>query len=149
MTAPALWVLLGLFLLRVVGQALLGLGVLRAGGRLPPWDEWYSGLLPYPWLLLSQVAILALLVKVSFDVTRGDGYFARPNRRLGRALLAFGMLYALGMVVRYLLRGSLSIPIVFHWVLAGYLLILGVYHLREAAAWYPARSPQPPRNPWS
>ena len=89
-TALALWVLLGLFLLRVVGQALLGLGVLQAGGVLPPWHEWYSGLLPYPWLLVSQIAILAVLAKASLDVTRGDGYFARPNRRLGRGLLVFG-----------------------------------------------------------
>ncbi len=149
MRASALWVLLGLFFVRVAGQALLGLGILQAGGPLPPWDEWYSGLLPYPWLLVSQIAILALLTKASLDVTRGDGYFARPSRRLGGSLVVFGTVYAIGMGVRYLLRGSLSIPIVFHWVLAGYLLVLGEYHLRAAGAWYPARSPVPPRSPWS
>jgi hypothetical protein len=100
-------------------------------------------------LLVSQIAILALLTKASLDVTRGDGYFARPSRRLGGSLVVFGTVYAIGMGVRYLLRGSLSIPIVFHWVLAGYLLVLGEYHLRAAGAWYPARSPVPPRSPWS
>jgi hypothetical protein len=106
-------------------------------------------LLPYPWLLVSQIAILAVLAKASIDVTRGAGYFARPSRQIGRGLLVFGTVYAIGMVVRYLLRGSLSIPIVFHWVLAAYLIILGEYHMRATGAWYPARSQVSPRSPWS
>ena len=132
--------LLGLFVLRVVGQLLLGLDVLHAGGLVPPWDEWQSGLLPYPWLLVSQVFIVVMLAKASGDVSRGRGYFARPNRILGRGLILFGCVYALGMVIRYWLQGGLSIPIIFHWVLAGYLLVLGAFHLRSARAWYSARS---------
>ena len=134
MTRLALWVLLGLFVLRVVGQMLLGLGVLHAGGLVPPWDEWQSGLVPYPWLLVSQVLIVVTLVKASADVSRGRGYFARPNRMLGKGLILIGSLYAFGMAIRYWLQGRLSIPLVFHWVLAGYLLVFGAFHLRSARA---------------
>lgn len=130
MTVAALWALLGLFVLRVVGQALLAVGAVQPGGMLPPWHEWYSGLLPYPWLLLSQGAIIVAFAKASLDITRGHGFFARRDRTLGAGLLAFGILYAVGMMVRYAFRGSLSIPIVFHWVLAGFLLVLGAYHRR-------------------
>ena len=50
--APVLWVLLGLFVLRVVGQALVAfLGV----WFLPPMQAWYSGLLPYTYLLPAQL----------------------------------------------------------------------------------------------
>ncbi len=130
MTAAALWVLLGLFVVRVVGQVLLAAGLLGAGGVVPPWEEWYSGLLPYPWLLASQLAIVLAFGKASVDVTRGSGYFARAHPRFGRGILAFGVVYALGMGLRYALRGSLSIPIVFHWVLAGFLMVLGVQQRR-------------------
>jgi uncharacterized protein len=139
-TPLALWVLLGLFVIRVVGQILVGLDVLHAGGLVRPWDEWQSGLLPYPWLLVSQLLIVVTLAKASADVSRGRGYFARPNRTLGKGLILFGCVYAFGMGIRYWLQGGLSIPIIFHWVLAGYLVVFGAFHLRSARAWYSARS---------
>src|SRR5687768_3616214 len=82
--APLLWVLLGLFVLRVVGQALVAFFDV---GLLPPMPEWYSGLLPYRYLLPAQIAIICLMVKVCCDFSRGAGYFANPRRLFARPVL--------------------------------------------------------------
>lgn len=104
---------------------------------LPPMEEWYSGLIPYPWLLLSQFFIILLCGKVCLDFTRRRGFFVVPRRRLGSGLITFGSLYFGAMEVRYVIRMSLypderwtggSIPIFFHWVLATFLLLVGFYH---------------------
>ncbi len=130
--APILWTLSGLFLLRVLGQVLV---VFLDVSWLPPASEWYSGLLPYPLLLPAQVLILLLMSGVNVQATRGGGFMSVRRARLGRALLAFAALYALVMVIRYVVSGTLHpyrrllppgvIPIVFHWVLAAYLATLG------------------------
>lgn len=135
--AVALWLLLGLFCLRVLGQFVVAFfGVVF----LPPMEEWYSGLIPYGPLLTAQVLIIMLLSYVSLSFTRGVGYFVRPNRGLGRGLVLFGALYLTAMIIRYIMRMSLlpderwtggSIPIFFHWVLATYLLVVGQYHWRR------------------
>lgn len=143
MTRPAvaglLWLLLFLFVLRVLGQLLVFLGM--APG-LPPMKEWYSGLVPYGPLLAAQVAIVAVYAKACLDVSRGRGYFAVPRPALGRGLLTFGSLYLAAMVLRYGIRMTLhpearwtggAIPIFFHWVLAAFLLVLGRYHRRATA----------------
>ncbi len=129
-----LWFLLSLFLLRVVGQLLVALG--RAP-FLPPMEEWQSGILAYPALLVSQIVILLLYSKVCLDFTRGRGYFVVPRRRLGVVLLWFGSIYLISMIIRYALRMSLypeerwlggAIPVIFHWVLAAFLLMVGQHH---------------------
>jgi hypothetical protein len=106
---------------------------------LLPMEEWYSGLIPYRWLLPSQFLIILLYSKVCLDFTRGQGFFATPHRALGVGLLWFGSIYFAAMVVRYVVRMSLypderwlggSIPIFFHWVLASFILLVGRYHLR-------------------
>ncbi len=135
--AVALWLLLGLFCLRVLGQFVVAFfGV----AFLPPMEEWYSGLIPYGPLLTAQVLIIMLLSYVSLSFTRGAGYFVRPNRGLGRGLVLFGVLYLTAMIIRYIGRMSLlpderwtggSIPIFFHWVLATYVLVVGQYHWRR------------------
>lgn len=136
--AAILWLLLLLFILRVVGQVLVAFFDV---GFLPPMARWYSGLLPYPWLLASQAVIILVYGKVCIDFTRGHGFFVRPRRRFGVALLAFGALYLGVMLARYGIRMGLypgerwtggSIPTFFHWVLAGFLLVLGSYHWRES-----------------
>jgi len=136
--AAALWALLFLFVLRVVGQLLVFLGLAPV---LPPMEDWYSGLIPYGPLLASQVLIVACCAKVCLDLTRGTGLAGR-NRRLGSRLLIFGSLYLAVMVIRYVVRMSCypeerwtggAIPIFFHWVLAAYLLVLGRYHRRAQA----------------
>jgi hypothetical protein len=132
----ALWLALlaGLFLLRVLGQVLVAfVGVTW----LPPMPEWYSGLLPYPLLLPAQIVILLLQAKISIDIWRGAGWFAAHHPRLGRFLRWFALVYFLAMVARYAITMWLyperrwfghSIPIFFHWVLAGYLFLLGRYY---------------------
>ncbi len=100
----ALWVMLVLFILRVAGQFLIAVGL---GDFLPPWGEWYSGLLPYPWLLASQIVIVLACGKVCLDFSRGRGFFVRLSRALGSGLVAFGSVYLLVMVIRYVMRMSL------------------------------------------
>src|SRR6266849_6829304 len=52
-----MWLLLGLFVLRVVGQMLVAFFRVSF---LPPMGEWYSGLMSYPILLPVQWVIIAL-----------------------------------------------------------------------------------------
>ena len=128
--ALLLWVLLGLFLLRVAGQLAVALD---AAPFLPPMAAWYSGLLPYRPLLLSQIVIVGLFAKICLDLSRGAGYFAAPHAWLDRPLQTFGWVYAAAMLLRYVLTmtfyperrwtGGL-IPIAFHLVLAAFLLVL-------------------------
>ncbi len=132
--AAWLWLLLGLFCLRVGGQVWVALVPVSV---LPPMEEWYSGLVPYGPLLVAQILIILVYGKVCLDFTRGRGYFVIPQRRLGIGLLVFGSLYLGAMVLRYVIRMSLypderwtggSIPIFFHWILASFLLLVGQYH---------------------
>jgi hypothetical protein len=120
-----------LFFLRVAGQVLVEYcGVTF----LPPAEEWDSGLLPYPLLLSAQVVILCVMLRINLNVTRRRGFFTSPHPRLGRFLVVTSAVYAGGMVVRYFVSGALhperrfwppgSIPIIFHFVLAGYLFTL-------------------------
>lgn len=132
--APWLWLLLAAFCLRVLGQMLAAfLGV----AWLPPMEAWYSGLMPYPYLLPSQWLIILLYGKICLDFTRGDGFFVRPRPVFGREVLIFGYVYVVAMVLRYLLRMWLhpearwfggTIPIVFHWVLAAFIILFGRFH---------------------
>ena len=132
--AGILWFLLFLFCLRVLGQALVAfLDV----AFLPPMAAWYSGLLAYPWLLLSQVVIILVFGKICLDLTCRRGYFAQPRRALGVFCLGFGAFYLAVMLARYAIRMSLypgerwtggSIPTFFHWVLAAFILVLGSFH---------------------
>lgn len=122
-TAVALWIFLALFFLRVAGQLIVALW---APVFLPPMEAWYSGLLPYPLLLPTQLVILVLFFKIAWDISVGRGYWFQIGRSLGLKLLGGGIVYFLAMVVRYALQG-LSIPVVFHWVLAGYIITLGWY----------------------
>ena len=134
-------VLAALFLLRVAGQALVAFADARF---LPAMPQWYSGLLPYPLLLPAQLAILAVQAWIAYDFARGRGVFVRPRPRIGRAMVALGFVYFAVMVVRYVLTmtwhperrwlGTGTIPIVFHWILAAYLVTLGRYHARAVTA---------------
>ena len=126
-TSLALWALWFLFLLRVAGQALVAL---FSPSFLPPMELWYSGLLPYKFLLPSQFAILVLFAKIASDLYRGRGYWFGPKYRLGLGLQIFGGIYFLGMIVRFLIQG-ISIPVVFHWVLASYILVLARHYRRH------------------
>jgi len=135
--APWLWLLLAAFCLRVSGQMLVAfVGV----SWLPPMESWYSGLMPYPYLLPSQFVIIALYSKVCVDFTRGHGFFVTPRAAFGRGVLVFGYVYLAAMIFRYIIRMSLhpearwfggTIPIFFHWVLATFIIIFGQYHRKR------------------
>lgn len=136
--APILWVLLLLFILRVIGQIVV---VLNLVDFLPPMEEWQSGLLPYRYLLISQIIIIIFYGKICLDFSRGDGFFVVPFKKLGKGVFFFGTLYFSSMVIRYILQMILypetrwfgqTIPIFLHLVLATFLILVGKYHLRES-----------------
>jgi len=134
--AAALWTLLALFTGRVAGQLAVSLD---AAPFLPPMEQWQSGLLPYPVLLGSQLMLIAGLGTICRQFSRGAGYFVEPHRWLGTPLWIAGWIYANGMVVRYVTWMALkpeerwtgdSIPVVFHIVLASFLLVVASHHRR-------------------
>ena len=140
LSCMVLMFLLILFCLRVVGQLLVALfGV----PFLPPMEEWFSGAIPYPELLIGQILIITLYGKVCVDFARGYGIFVKPNPRFGKFLLQFGTFYLSIMLLRYAVRMGLypaerwtggCIPIFFHWILASFLLVLGRYHLLQPSS---------------
>jgi hypothetical protein len=117
-----------LFLIRVAGQVLVWR---RSPDWLPPMQEW--NLLPYRILLPIQLVFLASMIAIATTVERFE-----PRPSLGRFLIALAIVYAAAMVVRYAVRmwrrpdarwfGG-AIPIVFHLVLAAFLLTWGNYHV--------------------
>jgi hypothetical protein len=139
-TARALWALLALFVARVTGQALVAFAGVP---WLPAMAEWYSGILPYPILFPLQIALVVLLGRVCVEFGRGEGFFVRPNRAFAAPLWWLGWLYAGSMVVRYaatmIVRPEArwhhgTIPIVFHIVLATFVILVARHHRRALAA---------------
>jgi hypothetical protein len=126
-----LWFLLFLFFLRVIGQVLV---VLHQPRWLPPMPQWYSGLIPYRYLLPIQILFLGVMGWMSCDVTRGQGVFALARPGAGQGILWFSYVYFGSMVVRYAIRMTRrpnqrwlggTIPIFFHCVLAVFLYTYG------------------------
>ena len=129
--AAFLWVLLVAFVLRVLGQALV---VFLDVQFLPPANAWYSGLMPYEYLLPSQLLIIAVMAKICLDFSRQHGYFFEPKRWLAKELLWFGYVYFAAMLARALFLWDRPIPIVFHWVLAAFVITVGLSHRRRLRA---------------
>jgi hypothetical protein len=125
MRIVVLWVCIGMFLLRVLGQIEV---VLIAPAWLPTMDQWYSGLLPYPLLLPAQILILMLMTGLTVNEMR------RPHDAPGREWLrVVALFYFAAMLVRLILQfmrgaddviAAGGIPVAFHWVLALFLLVL-------------------------
>jgi len=124
-------ILLVLFAFRVLGQLAVALGV---APFLPPMDDWQSGLLPYSVLLASQIVIFVVFGIVCVQFWRERGYFFRPRTWLATPLWIAGWIYGAGMVVRYALLRRDAIPVVFHLVLAGFLLVVAHHHRRAAGS---------------
>ena len=128
-----MWLLLALFVARVGGQ------ILAATTRprwLPPMERWYSGVMPYRYLLPSQLLITALVVAMIISVSRADGTLGSPRSTIGIGTLVGSYVYAAGMVWRAMHRAmqprerrGVVIPIVFHFVLASFLFVYGSWHL--------------------
>lgn len=151
--APWLWTLLALFAVRVAGQLVVAL---TGASWLPPMGEWYSGLIPYPLLLLSQVLIIALLGWICLDFSTGSGYFVTPRAAFARPALLFGYVYLAVTVIRYPLRMYLhpearwfgqTIPIFFHWVLAAFVIVFARYHLARVRSSAPSPGDSPAAFP--
>jgi hypothetical protein len=111
--------------LRVAGQALV---VFLNVGWLPPIEAWYSGLMPYEYLLPSQILLIGLMTKICLDFTRERGWFYEPKRFLAVEWLWFGYLYLAAMIARAIFLWDHAIPIVFHWVLATFVITAGLSH---------------------
>jgi hypothetical protein len=127
--AVVMAVLLVLFLGRVVGQIL---AATTAPSWLPPMARWYSGLMPYRYLLPTQIVFLVLMTAMTIGVDRQSSPFGTISASTGAWIVWFSYVYALGMVVRsirYALatpeRRGVLIPIVFHFVLAAFLFAYG------------------------
>ncbi len=129
-------ILLGAFVCRVVMQAVQAVGYVP---WLPAFERWQSGLLPYPVLLLSQVAIIA--GSLSFLAKVGKGTLTR-RRKLGQVLACLGGLYLAFDILRLVLGATLlgghsffdnPIPASFHVVLALMVLIWAGFHLKRQA----------------
>ena len=131
--APILWLLTGLFALRVAGQVVV---VVRAPSWLPPMEDW--NLVPYRLLLPSQIVILGVMVWIDVSFATSSGPPVERAAGFGWFLVGFSLVYAGSMAVRYAVRmrrrpdarwfGG-TIPMVFHVVLATYLLALGAFHV--------------------
>jgi hypothetical protein len=122
-------VLVALFFLRVAGQLLVTDGGVSF---LSPIEQWQSGLLPYPLLVVAQGAILVLLLVITSSTWRGRGVVTVRRPRLGRLLAWFSYAYGAAMIVRYGITIAIhpewrwsghTIPIAFHGVLATYLFL--------------------------
>ena len=131
--APWLWLLLGLFTIRVLAQP-IALQVHTP--LLPTFESWHSGVLPYPVLVLSQVGIILWLTRTAWTFTTGA---IAPRFKLGVVMMALGGVYFAAMVMRLLLGATVlgherwfasPLPTVFHLVLATYLLLYGHFHWR-------------------
>jgi hypothetical protein len=121
-------VLFVLFVLRVLGQA--AVAFLHVS-FLPPMEAWYSGLMPYELLLPSQIAIVALMTKICLDFTHKRGFFFESKKFFATWCLWFGYLYLAAMIARAVFLWDRPIPIVFHWVLAAFVIAVGLSHRRR------------------
>ena len=121
--------LLALFLLRVLGQVL---AATLAPAWLPPMGRWYSGLMPYRYLLPTQLVFLIVMTAMTVAVARKSPPLGAESPTAGTWIIRASYVYALAMVarlIRYLratpeTRGVL-IPIIFHFVLAAFLFAYG------------------------
>ncbi|MBI3546391.1 MAG: hypothetical protein HY081_07325 [Gammaproteobacteria bacterium] len=132
--APWLWLLIGLFVFRVIAQPL---ALLTNTKFLPPFESWHSGVLPYPALFVIQILILAWLTYTARRFTTGTIF---PHRRSGTLMLILGVTYFATMLVRFALGATLlaeqrwfasPLPTFFHLVLASFLLLYGHFHFRH------------------
>lgn len=129
-----LWLLLGLFVFRVVSQFTLQFVEIK---NFPSFDQWHSNTLNYKLLLFFQILIIIIYTRICIKVSNGS---LKANRNWANFLKIFGLIYFAGMVTRYFLSmylypdmrwtGNL-IPILFHLVLASYLVVLGKYHTHK------------------
>lgn len=137
--AAILWMLLLLFVLRVLGQIVVMIWRPR---WLPPPPQWYSGLIAYPYLLGFQLLFIAAMSLMILGLHPGSGPFGSPAAGFATFCIAFSVPYYGFMVYRWIFRVLRNparrwydtlIPIAFHCVLASFLLVYGLAGLAAAA----------------
>jgi hypothetical protein len=88
-----------------------------------------------------QIVMLIGMVKIVLDVWRKSGFFALARPPWSLFLIGFSAVYAGSMALRYMLTMIFypemrwlggTIPIFFHFVLAGFLYTWGKFHAHEA-----------------
>jgi hypothetical protein len=130
-----LWIFTVLLIGRVAGQLLVATSAPR---WLPPMEQWQSGLVSYPVLVVVQAVVLVLMIWISVDFSRGSGFWIAPHPRLGLTTLVWSYAYFAAMVIRYIVRMARrpdqrwlggTIPIVFHAVVAAFQWTFGTYHV--------------------
>ncbi len=128
-----LYLLASLFLMRLAGQAVQYWFPL---GFLPAFGDFQGSSLPYVLLLPIQLLILVFMYWTAWRLGRGK---LLPNGRVGRWLIALGVIYMAGSVTRIIIGMTVAdaaawftswIPAVFHVVLAVFVLTLAIFHLR-------------------
>ncbi len=128
-----------LFILRVCGQILVAVVDIDF---LPPFEQWYSGLLPYSVLLPIQILIIGAMLKIVLDFAKKSGFFITPKPRAAVFIKWFSYVYFLSMGARYVMTMTLypelrwftgTIPIWFHMVLAAFLYTFSHYHLKQGS----------------
>lgn len=138
--AAWLWLLIGLFTLRVAAQPT---ALVVTHRLLPPFESWHSGTMPYPLLLASQLVILAAMAWTARRIGAGT---LRARPRVGVFMTVFGAVYLGSMLIRLLLgvtvlQGSRWfsswLPTLFHLVLATFVLLVGRYHVTMSAEAFP------------
>ena len=130
-----LLVLFGLFLFRVLAQLIQAV---QPVSFLPPFEAWHGAVLPYPLLVVSQVAI-GLTLAIFLLRVRKDAI--DPRRWKYQLCFALGGIYFAFMAFR-LVSGltfladhpwyAKHLPAFFHVVLASFILTLGHYIYRRA-----------------
>jgi hypothetical protein len=129
-------ILLGLFCLRVLAQLLQRYLELPF---LPPFATWHSGALPYGILLALQALIIAIYAWILLRIMTNR---VQPSRRQGWIFFFIGLVYLIVMVMRLAIGlTGLSdhhwfrsyLPILFHFVLSGYLIAVGHFHIQATA----------------
>lgn len=135
MALPALplvlWLLVAAFAGRVAGQLIQKVSPV---GFLPDVAAFQGSRLPYWALLSTQIVILCAMVVVTARIQRGT---LRPSARVGSILGRLGALY-LGVSIVRIAIGlfvpqapawfSTWLPAIFHLVLAGWVLLVAVWH---------------------
>jgi len=127
--ATVMAVLLALFLARVLGQIF---AATLAPSWLPPMRRWYSGLMPYRYLLPTQIVFLVIMTAMTVSVAHESAPLGVEAPAVGTRVIWASCVYALGMVVRSVRyartppeRRGVLIPIIFHFVLATFLFTYG------------------------
>lgn len=126
-------VLLGLFCFRVIAQFIQSKFSIEF---LPAFEAWHSGALPYHYLVVSQVLIVIFytFICVQFALRK-----VAPKKWVGILFFSIGTIYAGAMAIRLFFGLFINssawfqayIPIFFHFVLASFLLVVGIFHLKH------------------